>query len=213
MLTAAELAWFSLASLLLVLTPGPNMIYCVSRALCQGRGAGIVSLAGVLVGFLVHLVAATLGLTALLAAVPFAFDAVRLAGAAYLLWMAWQAVKPGGQAPFAARTLPIDPPAKLFRMGFLTNVLNPKVAMFYLSFFPQFLHPERGSVLWQSAALGAIQISVSGLVNLMLVLGAASITAVLSRSEGWLRAQRYVMGSVLALLAVRIAVDTRKAGA
>ena len=212
MLTATELAWFSLASLLLVLTPGPNMVYCVSRALCQGRSAGVVSLAGVLVGFLVHLVAATLGLTALLAAVPFAFDAVRLAGAAYLLWMAWQAVKPGGHAPFAARTLPIDPPAKLFRMGFLTNVLNPKVAMFYLSFFPQFIHPERGAVLWQSAALGAIQISVSGLVNLMLVLGAASITAVLSRSEGWLRAQHYVMGSVLALLAVRIAVDTRKAG-
>ena len=98
-------------------------------------------------------------------------------------------------------------------MGFLTNVLNPKVAMFYLSFFPQFIHPERGSVLWQSVALGAIQISVSGLVNLMLVLAAASITALLSRSEGWLREQRYVMGSVLALLAVRIAVDTRKASA
>ena len=85
MFTVPELAWFAFASLLLVLTPGPNMIYCVSRTLCQGRRAGVVSLAGVLVGFLVHLVAATLGLTALLAAVPFAFDAVRLAGAAYLL--------------------------------------------------------------------------------------------------------------------------------
>ena len=211
MLTLPELAWFALAALLLVLTPGPNMIYCVSRALCQGRSAGLISLGGVLVGFLVHLVAAALGLTALLHAVPFAFDAVRLAGAAYLLWLAWQAVKPGGHAPFAARALPIDPPSKLFRMGFLTNVLNPKVAMFYLSFFPQFIHPERGSVLWQSVTLGAVQIGVSGAVNLLLVLGAASITAVLSRSEGWLRAQRYVMGSVLAALAVRIAFDGRKA--
>jgi threonine/homoserine/homoserine lactone efflux protein len=211
MLTPSELAWFALASLLLVLTPGPNMIYCVSRTLCQGRGAGVVSLAGVLVGFLVHLVAASLGLTALLAAVPFAFDTVRLAGAAYLLWLAWQAVRPGGQAPFAARTLPVDPPGRLFRMGFLTNLLNPKVAMFYLSFFPQFLHPERGPVLWQSALLGAVQIGVSGAVNLLLVLGAASITAVLSRSEGWLRAQRWLMGSVLALLALRIATDGRKA--
>ena len=210
MLTVAELAWFSLASLLLVLTPGPNMIYCVSRALCQGRGAGIVSLAGVLVGFLVHLVAATLGLTALLAAVPFAFDAVRLAGAAYLLWMAWQAVKPGGHAPFAARTLPIDPPARLFRMGFLTNVLNPKVAMFYLSFFPQFLHPEQGSVLLQSLQLGAIQIGVSGGVNAVLIFCAGGLTAFLSRSEGWLRAQRWVMGSVLALLALRIAIPERR---
>ena len=210
MFTVPELAWFAFASLLLVLTPGPNMIYCVSRTLCQGRRAGVVSLAGVLVGFLVHLVAATLGLTALLAAVPFAFDAVRLAGATYLLWLAWQAVRPGGQAPFAPRALPADPPARLFRMGFLTNVLNPKVAMFYLSFFPQFIHPERGPVLWQSATLGAVQIALSGLVNLLLVLGAASITALLARSEGWLRAQRRVMGSVLALLALRIATDTRR---
>ncbi|MES2187804.1 MAG: LysE family translocator [Pseudomonadota bacterium] len=210
MLSLTELAWFALAALLLVLTPGPNMVYCVSRTLCQGRAAGMVSLGGVLLGFVVHLAAAALGLTALLAAVPLAFDAVRLAGAGYLLWLAWQAVKPGGHAPFAARTLPADPPGRLFRMGFLTNVLNPKVAMFYLSFFPQFLHPERGSVLWQSLVLGTVQIGVSGLVNLLLVLGAGSITALLSRSEGWLRAQRYIMGSVLALLALRIATDGRK---
>lgn len=210
MLTATEIAWFAFASLLLVLTPGPNMVYCVSRALCQGRAAGLLSLAGVLVGFLVHLVAAALGLTALLAAVPFAFDTVRYAGALYLLWMAWQAVRPGGQPPFAPRQLPHDPPAKLLRMGFLTNVLNPKVAMFYLSFFPQFLHPERGSVLLQSAVLGAVQITTSGIVNAALIMGAAGITAVLSRSEGWLRAQRYIMGSVLALLAVRIAAEGRK---
>lgn len=210
MLTLAELGFFALAALLLVLTPGPNMVYCVSRSLCQGRRAGMVSLAGVLAGFLVHLVAASLGLTALLIAVPFAFDAIRLAGAAYLLWLAWQALRPGGHAPFAPRSLPADPPGRLFRMGFLTNVLNPKVAMFYLSFFPQFLHPERGSVLLQSALLGVVQIGVSGAVNLALVCSAASITAVLSRSEGWLRAQRYVMGSVLALLALRIATDGRR---
>jgi threonine/homoserine/homoserine lactone efflux protein len=210
MLSATELAWFSLAALVLVLTPGPNMIYCVSRTLCQGRAAGMISLAGVLLGFVVHLMAAALGLTAVLAAVPFAFDAIRLAGAAYLLWLAWQAVKPHGTAPFEARLLPDDPPAKLFSMGFLTNVLNPKVAMFYLSFFPQFLHPERGSVLLQSLVLGAVQIGVSGAVNAMLVMTAASITAFLSRSEGWLRAQRYVMGSVLAALAVRIAMSDRK---
>ncbi len=214
MLTAAELAWFSLA--LAAAGADARAEHDLLRVACTVPGArrrhGV---AGRRAGRLPRCTSSPRrsGLTALLAAVPFAFDAVRLAGAAYLLWMAWQAVKPGGQAPFAARTLPIDPPARLFRMGFLANVLNPKVAMFYLSFFPQFLHPERGSVLGQSAALGAIQISVSGLVNLMLVLGAASITAVLSRSEGWLRAQRYVMGNVLALLAVRIAVDTRKASA
>ena len=210
MLTASEFAWFSLAALILVLTPGPNMIYCVSRALCQGRAAGLISLAGVLLGFVMHLMAAALGLTALLIAVPFAFDAIRLAGAAYLLWLAWQAVKPNGTAPFEARLLPHDSPAKLFSMGFLTNLLNPKVAMFYLSFFPQFLHPDRGSVLLQSLALGAVQILVSGGINMLLVLGAASITGFLSRSKAWLLAQRYVMGSVLGALAVRIALMDRK---
>lgn len=210
MLTASEFAWFSLAALILVLTPGPNMIYCVSRALCQGRAAGLISLAGVLLGFVMHLMAAALGLTALLIAVPFAFDAIRLAGAAYLLWLAWQTVKPNGTAPFEARLLPHDRPAKLFSMGFLTNLLNPKVAMFYLSFFPQFLHPDRGSVLLQSLALGAVQILVSGGINMLLVLGAASITGFLSRSKAWLLAQRYVMGSVLGALAVRIALMDRK---
>jgi threonine/homoserine/homoserine lactone efflux protein len=142
--------------------------------------------------------------------VPLAFDAIRFAGAAYLLWLAWQAVRPGGAAPFEARALPADPPGKLFRMGFLTNLLNPKVAMFYLSFFPQFIHPERGSVLLQSLQLGAAQMASSAVVNTTMIVGAASITAVLSRSEGWLRAQRYVMGSVLAALAVRVALTERK---
>ena len=210
MLTLTELAWFTVAALLLVLTPGPNMIYCVSRALCQGRGAGLISLSGVLLGFVVHLMAAALGLTALLIAVPFAFDAIRLAGATYLLWLAWQAVKPNGTAPFEARLLPHDGPARLFSMGFVTNLLNPKVAMFYLSFFPQFLHPDRGSVLLQSLALGAVQILISGAINAMLVLGAAGITAFLSQSRGWLLAQRYLMGSVLGALAVRIALTERK---
>jgi threonine/homoserine/homoserine lactone efflux protein len=210
MLAPHELAWFGLASLLLALTPGPNMIYCVSRTLVQGRRAGLVSLGGVLLAFLAHLVAAALGLTAVLLAVPLAFDAIRFAGAAYLLWLAWQALKPGGTAPFEPRNLPADPPGKLFRMGFVTNLLNPKVAMFYLSFFPQFIHPERGSVLWQSAQLGAVQIMGSGLVNSVMIVCAASITAVLSQSSGWLRAQRYVMGSVLAALAVRVAITERR---
>jgi threonine/homoserine/homoserine lactone efflux protein len=205
MLTWTELGWFALAALVLVLTPGPNMIYCVSRTLCQGRRAGFTSLAGVLLGFLVHLLAAALGLTALLMAVPLAFDAIKLAGAAYLLWLAWQAVRPGGTAPFQARELPVDRPAVLFRMGFLTNLLNPKVAMFYLSFFPQFLHPDHGPVLLQSLQLGAVQIGVSGAVNAAIVLGAGAITAFLSRSRGWLQAQRWVMGGVLGALAVRIA--------
>ena len=211
MLTFQELAWFALAALVLVLTPGPNMIYCISRTLCQGRSAGLTSLAGVALGFLVHLLAAALGLTALLLAVPLAFDMIKIAGAAYLLWLAWQAVKPGGLAPFETRELPHDPPRTLFLMGFMTNLLNPKVAMFYLSFFPQFLHPERGELLLQSLSLGAVQIGVSTSVNALLICFAAGMATFLNRNMGWMRVQRYVMGSVLGLLALRLLTEKRAA--
>jgi threonine/homoserine/homoserine lactone efflux protein len=205
MLTLQEIGWYALAALVLVITPGPNMVYCISRTLTQGRAAGLVSLAGVLLGFVVHLAAATLGLSAVLLAVPVAFTAIKIAGAAYLLWLAWQAVRPGGGSPFEPRALPHDSTAKLFRMGFITNLLNPKVAMFCLSLLPQFMHPERGSVALQALQLGATQIAVSGTVNAMLILGAAGISAFLARSRGWLLAQRYLMGTMLAGLAVRIA--------
>jgi threonine/homoserine/homoserine lactone efflux protein len=211
MLNATELAWFALACLALVLTPGPNMIYCISRTLSQGRAAGLVSLGGVALGFVVHLLAASLGLTALLLAVPLAFDAIKVLGAAYLLWLAWQAVKPDGVAPFEPRLLPHDPPRKLFAMGFMTNLLNPKVAMFYLSFFPQFLHPERGDVLLQSLSLGAVQITVSTTVNSILIFCAAGMAGFLNRNAVWMRVQRYVMGTVLAALALRLLTEKRAA--
>lgn len=211
MLTAQELAWFALVALALVLTPGPNMIYCISRTLCQGRAAGMVSLAGVALGFVVHLLGAAFGLSALLLAAPVAFTALKVAGALYLLWLAWQAVKPGGLSPFEMRTLPHDPPRKLFLMGFMTNLLNPKVAMFYLSFFPQFLHPERGQVLLQSLSLGAVQITVSLAINTVIIFFAAGLAVFLNRNITWMRVQRYVMGTVLGLLALRLLTEKRTA--
>lgn len=209
--TPQELLLFAFAALVLVLTPGPNMVYCVSRSLTQGPRAGLLSLAGVVAGFGVHLLATALGLSALLVAVPLAFDVLRIAGAAYLLWMAWQAVKPGGSAPFEARDLPHDGPRKLVLMGFLTSALNPKVAMFYVAFFPQFLHPERGQWLAQTFTLGALQIGMSALVNALLVLFAARVARFLHRSAAWVRAQRYLMGTVLGVLALKILFTERKA--
>lgn len=209
MLTTQELAWFALVALALVLTPGPNMIYCISRTLCQGRAAGMLSLGGVAIGFVVHLLGASFGLSALLLAAPLAFTAIKVAGALYLLWLAWQAVKPGGLSPFETRTLPHDPPRKLFLMGFMTNLLNPKVAMFYLSFFPQFLHPERGQILLQSLSLGAVQIAVSLAINTVIIFFAAGLAVFLNRNIAWMRVQRYVMGSVLGLLALRLLGEKR----
>ena len=209
MLTAQAMILFALATLVMVVTPGPNMMYCVSRTLCQGRTAGLVSLAGVQLGLVVHICAAGAGLTALLLAVPMAFNAIKLLGAAYLLYLAWQAIKPGGSSMFQTRAMPLDSPATLFRMGLVTNLLNPKVAMFYLSIFPQFLHPEQGAVWLQSLQLGVVQIAVSASVNSLIIFGAASITRFFERSPGWVAAQRYVMGGVLASLALRIATTDR----
>ena len=120
---------FGLVALAMVLTPGPNMIYLISRSICQGRVAGLISLGGVALGFVVYMLCAAFGISALLFAVPYAYDALRYAGAAYLLWLAWQAVRPGGRSPFQVQKLAIDSPRKLFVMGFLTNLLNPKIAM------------------------------------------------------------------------------------
>jgi threonine/homoserine/homoserine lactone efflux protein len=96
-------------------------------------------------------------------------------------------------------------------MGFMTNLLNPKVAMFYLSFFPQFLHPERGDLLRQSLTLGLVQISVSTSVNTVLICFAAAIAGFLNRNLSWMRVQRYVMGTVLGLLALRLLAEKRAA--
>lgn len=206
-----DLLLFAGAALLMVLTPGPNMIYLISRSICQGRKAGVISLLGVVVGFFVHMFAAALGITALFLAIPVAYDLLKWAGAAYLLYLAWQAVRPGARSPFEARQLAEDPPSRLLLMGFLTSVLNPKIAVFYLSIFPQFLSPEHGPVFQQSITLGLIQISVSFTVNLAIALFAGSLAVWLVRNPRWLSAQRYVMGFVLAGLAVRLVSEQRRA--
>jgi threonine/homoserine/homoserine lactone efflux protein len=202
---------FALVCLGMVLTPGPNMIYLISRSITQGPAAGIVSLGGVALGFLFYMFCAAFGITALLLAVPYAYDALRLAGAAYLLWLAWQAVKPGGRSPFQVRKLAVDSPQKLFAMGLVTNLLNPKIAMLYLALLPQFIEPAQGSVLVQSLILGSIQTAISVSVNAVIALSAGAITLFLSTRPSWLLIQRYLMGTVLAGLAVRMALETRRA--
>jgi threonine/homoserine/homoserine lactone efflux protein len=212
MVPTTELVVFAAAALVMVLTPGPNMIYLVSRSVCQGRAAGVISLLGVIAGFVVHMLGAALGLTALFLALPLGFEILKWAGAAYLGWLAWEALRPGARSPFEAQPLLVDPPGKLFLMGFLTNLLNPKVAMFYIALLPQFIDPARGSVLTQSLVLGAVQMSVSFSVNLMIALSAAGIASWFARNPVWLAAQRYVMGGALAALALRLALEERQNG-
>jgi len=210
MIPLNELVLFAGAALLLVLTPGPNMIYVISRSISQGRKAGVISLFGVVAGFLVHMFAAAVGLTAMFLAVPLAYEALKWAGALYLLWLAWQAVRPGARSPFEAKDLPINSTSKLFLMGFLTNVLNPKVAVFYLAILPQFIASQHGAVFRQSIELGLTQIAISFSVNLLIALSAAGIASWFSRNPTWLAVQRYFMGFVLAALAVRLALEQRR---
>lgn len=208
--SSAALLAFALVALTMVLTPGPNMIYLISRSISQGRVAGLISLGGVAVGFVFYMLCAAFGVTALLFAVPYAYDALRFAGAAYLLYLAWQAVKPNGRSPFQVRALDIDSPRKLFAMGLVTNLLNPKIALLYLALLPQFVDPAQGNIFAQSIVLGFTQIAISLSVNAMIAIAAGTIAAFLGTRPTWLLLQRWLMGTMLAGLALRMAMETKR---
>ena len=207
--STATLLTFAALSLGLALTPGPNMLYLVSRSLAQGTGAGMVSLAGCQTGSLAIMLCAAAGITAALFAVPYAWDALRLGGAAYLAFLAWQCVRPGGQPIFAPRPMPREGAARLFSVGFATAALNPKVALFYMAVLPPFLDPERGGVFLQGAVLGTVQIAVAVAFDGLLVWGAAGTARFLGARPLWMAAQRWVLGAALGLIAVKLATQSR----
>ncbi|SMC69071.1 LysE family translocator [Pedobacter africanus] len=211
MIPLKEISYFSLAALILVISPGPNMIYLISRSITQGQRSGLISLMGIISGFLFHIVMVSAGLTAVLFAVPYVYATIKTLGVVYLLYLAYQAIKPNGRSPFEVRKdLSNDKPAKLFKIGVLTTVLNPKVAVFYLSFFPYFIKPEYGSVFMQSLQLGITQVCISFSVNLIIVLSAARAALFFAGNPLWMRAQKWVMASILASLAVKMALTKEK---
>jgi threonine/homoserine/homoserine lactone efflux protein len=201
---------FALIALGMVLTPGPNMIYLVSRTLSQGKLAGLISLIGVGLGFITYMSLTVFGITAMLMAVPMAYDGLRIAGAIYLLYLAWEALRPGAKSTFEVNNLPVDSPRKLVIMGYITNLLNPKIAVLYLSLLPQFIDPSKGNVLSQLFALGFIQILISLTVNTLIILGASHLAKFLSSRPSWIRVQKWLMGGVLSYLALRLLADSRK---
>ena len=206
-----ELLLFSLAAFVLVISPGPNMLYLISRSITQGKKAGVISLAGVICGFLFHITMVSFGLTAVLFAVPIAYTILKTIGVFYLLYLAFQAIRPNSKGIFETQdNLSIDKPGKLFRIGFLTNVLNPKVAVFYLSFFPQFIKPEYGSIFTQSIQLGITQILVSFSVNFIIVLTASKVSGFFSNNPVWIKAQKWFMAGVLTALAVKMTFTKAK---
>jgi threonine/homoserine/homoserine lactone efflux protein len=211
MIPLNELVIFILAALLLVITPGPNMMYLISRSITQGKKAGILSLAGIIFGFFVHIIMVSFGITALLFAVPMAYNILKITGVLYLLYLAFQAVRPNGKNLFQPNeNLSIDKPKKLFSIGFLTSVLNPKIAVFYLSFFPQFIKPAYGSIMTQSLELGVTQVLVSFTVNLIIVLTAAKIASFFAKKPMWLKVQKWFMAGVLTSMAIKMAFSKAK---
>lgn len=206
-----ELLFFVLAALVLVISPGPNMIYLISKSITQGKKSGMISLVGIVCGFLFHIIMVSFGLTAVLLAVPLAYTVLKTLGTVYLLYLAYQAIKPKSKNIFEVdKNGSHDSPRKLFTVGFLTNVLNPKVAVFYLSFFPQFIKPEYGSVLTQSLELGVIQVFVSFSINFIIVLAAARVAAFFAENPFWVKVQKWFMASVLMFLAVKMAFSKAK---
>lgn len=205
-----SLALFLATGLALNLTPGPDMLYVAARGASEGRSAGIVSALGIGAGTLVHVTLVAAGLAALLAAVPMAYLALRLGGAAYLVFLGVRALR-GGQQATVDRLEPASLGA-IFRQGMITNVLNPKVALFFLAFLPQFVDPARGDPALQVVALGLL-FDVSGtLVNLVVALASSRVAARLRRAEdgaGRGRVVQRVTGGLFIALGARLAYGAR----
>lgn len=205
----SSLAVFVVAGLLLNLTPGPDVFYIVGRSLSQGRGAGIASALGIGAGCLFHIITAACGLAALLSAMPLAFAVVRYAGAAYLVWLGVKALRSGAPA-FEPDVASQQPLRSIFWQGVVTNILNPKVALFFVAFLPQFTDPAGGSLGGQVLMLGLIFNFNGTLVNIGYAL-------VASRLGDWLKSRfdlsrwlNRVTGALFIALGLRLAFFERR---
>ena len=202
----AALALFLVATVTLNITPGPDMLYVIANSVGQGRKAGVAAAFGVGAGCIVHTCAAAFGLSALLTSSAVAFDLVRFAGAGYLLYLGVRSLV-GKAAPLEARRLEGRRLGGVFRQGVVTNVLNPKVALFFLAFLPQFVDQSRGNVVWQFLLLGTL-FNLSGtLVNSGVALAAGSAGNWLGSRPGLARTQRWFTGSLFVALGARLALS------
>ncbi len=200
---------FLAATLMLNFTPGPDMLYVIANGVGRGQRAGVVSALAIGVGGMVHTLAAALGLSALLMSSALAYDVVRYAGAAYLLYLGFKTIR-GKGASIPSQRLPQEKYGRVFRQGVATAALNPKVALFFLAFIPQFVDPSRGSVVLQFLLLGGIFNTSGTLVNTGVALGSGAVGERISRSSGFSRAQQWFTGGVFMALGARIALASPK---
>ncbi|GGY05023.1 LysE family translocator [Paludibacterium paludis] len=206
MLSLDTLALFSVACLALAATPGPDMLLIASRSASQGRGAGFATLAGIQAGTYCHALVAALGLSRLFLAVPFAYDAVRFAGAAYLLYLAWKTLSARASISDAPRTGSGATGGRIFAQGLFTNLLNPKMALFVLALFPQFIQTGGGdSVVLQIMTLATVLNLIGLLVNGVVIVLASRLADRLRQGTGSGRLPRLLLGGVFFGLACRLA--------
>ncbi|MCI4592257.1 LysE family translocator [Sphingobium sp. BYY-5] len=194
--SATNLSLFISATLVLLLVPGPAVLYIFARSVAQGRSAGLVSIFGIHTATLVHVAAAAVGLSALLASSALAFNIVKYAGAAYLIWLGLKKLVGPSDIPNVEGGLPPRSRMRLFCEGFLVNLLNPKTALFFLAFLPQFVEVNRGHVATQIAFLGLVYTAIGVLTDSSYALAAGTAGRWLKRSPMYLKAERWVSGFV-----------------
>jgi threonine/homoserine/homoserine lactone efflux protein len=200
---------FVVASIVLLLTPGPAVLFIVARSVAQGRSAGLVSVLGIHLGTIVHIVAAAVGLSALVVSSALAFAIVKYLGAAYLIWIGIRTLMAKDPEPQAI-DIPDEPLRRVFRDGFVVNLFNPKTAIFFLAFLPQFVDPARGAVHWQIIALGLTFMGLGMLSDAMFALVAGAAGDFLRRNRRFLRLQRWFAGTSFIGLGITAAMATRK---
>ena len=205
----AIISFFGVA-FVMALSPGPNLLYLASRSICQGRAAGFASLAGVCTGMFIYMLATAAGLSAIFKAVPLVYDVIRFAGAAYLLWLAYKIISARSLALAPAELLP-ENKAKLYRYGLLTCLLNPKIVITYGALLPQFVNHASDHVLIQTVTLGLVQIVSAASAHSLVIISASAVVSVISTRHSFAKVQRYLLSSVLAGLAVRLAIERRSA--
>lgn len=206
--TASTIAVFLLAATALAVVPGPAVAYIVTQSIDQGRRAGLVSALGVASGGLVHVAAATVGLSALIASSATAFTVVKLVGAAYLIVVGIRRILAGDGEEPEARTL-VAPLRRVYRQGVIVNVLNPKTALFFLAFLPQFVDPDRGAVWPQVAVLGVIFVSVAVLSDMTYALVSDAIAGRIRRTGTGAKVRRWLTGGVFVALGITAAAARR----
>lgn len=209
MLDLTTLGLFAGACLALTMTPGPDMLLIASRSVAQGRAAGFASLAGIQAGTYCHAMLAAFGLSQLFLAVPMAYDIVRFAGAIYLLYLAFKTFRASPMPTSPAASEARFPVRQIFRQGLLTNLLNPKMALFVLALFPQFVRPQDGAIALQILTLATVLNFIGLIVNGVVILAASQLSRRWAGRRHQSRVPQYVLGSVFAGLAFRLATASR----